>query len=161
MDSISKLKNLYELKEKGVITQAEYEEYSKTLLLQKQGDVGTLVPQKRGTMDNRKVVYLKSRNIYVLLACMLGPLGIHNFYIGRNKRGIWQIVCLFLSWLVIPYIALTIWIFVDMLTVKTDAANEDMVPLNGWGLFLIIGQVCVFAFFGFLLIGAVFSAFAA
>lgn len=157
MDSISKLKNLYELKEKGVISQAEYEEQSKTLLLQKEGSAYSEVPQKSGTLKDRQVVYIKSRNVYILLACMLGIFGIHNFYIGRNSRGIWQIICLLTSWLILPLIVLTVWLFVDMLTIKTDGADEPLTRLNIWGLLLIIYQSWIFILTGLLLVGAAFA----
>ena len=132
MNSLSNLSKLYELKTKGVITEAEYEEQKKRILENPNVDYSTSSLQSK--------TYIRSRNIYILLAYFLGAFGVHNFYAGRTARGIGQIVCLLFFWLIIPIFALFVWIFIDMLTIKTDGTNQDMIPLNGWGILLICLQ---------------------
>lgn len=67
-------------------------------------------------------VYPKSRVAYILLGLFLGYLGIHNFYAGYAGRGIAQLlISLFIGWLIVPLVAVFIWIIVEICTVTTDA----------------------------------------
>ena len=69
----------------------------------------------------------KSRLVYILLALFLGGLGIHNFYAGRTNAGLCQLlITLFLGWLVVPAIAVFVWLIVDMCTVTTDGNGRRM-----------------------------------
>lgn len=64
----------------------------------------------------------KSRVAYVLLGIFLGGLGIHNFYAGYNGKAIAQLlVTLLLGWLVIPLVAVWIWVIVELIVVEQDA----------------------------------------
>lgn len=81
----------------------------------------------------------KSRNIYLLLACFLGYFGIHNFYIERFQRGLVQLI---LSIVGITLPVVWVWILIDMLTVKTDAREKLLSPINIWGTLAIILFVC-------------------
>lgn len=67
-------------------------------------------------------VYPKSRVAYILLGLFLGGLGIHNFYAGYAGRGIAQLlISLFIGWLIIPLIAVGIWVLIEICTVTADA----------------------------------------
>jgi len=69
----------------------------------------------------------KSRLVYILLALLVGGLGIHNFYAGRTNAGLCQLlITLFLGWLVIPAIAVFVWLIVDICTVTTDGSGMKM-----------------------------------
>lgn len=69
----------------------------------------------------------KSRVIYILLAFFLGMFGVHNFYAGRNKQGVIQLLLTCLTfWLVVPLIAVWIWTVVEMITVERDARGFPM-----------------------------------
>jgi len=69
----------------------------------------------------------KSRLAYILLALFLGGFGIHNFYAGRTTQGVVQLLlAIFTGWLVIPLLALGIWIIVEICTVDTDASGTKM-----------------------------------
>ncbi len=70
----------------------------------------------------------KSRLAYILLAFFLGGLGIHNFYAGYTGKGIAQLLLVLLTgWLVIPAIAVLIWILVEICTVTKDAKGVPFV----------------------------------
>ncbi len=133
MDALTELNKLYELKEKGILTEEEYNEQKKRILanpndFEQNPSPVTASPEK-------------SRNIYILIAFFLGCFGIHNFYIGRKTRGILQLILCLLFFLVVPLVILWIWIVIDMLTVKTEGNGRLMTPINGWGIFLIILQL--------------------
>lgn len=63
----------------------------------------------------------KSRSQYILLACLFGGFGVHNFYAGRTGCGIAQLlITVFTFWLVIPLIAVGIWVLIEICSVTTD-----------------------------------------
>ena len=68
----------------------------------------------------------KSKVAFVLLGVLLGSLGIHNFYIGRTKQGVIQLLITVLSAGMLS-IASWIWAIVDICTVNVDANG---VPLS-------------------------------
>lgn len=64
----------------------------------------------------------KSRTAYILLGIFLGTLGIHNFFAGYTGRGIAQLLTsVLIGWLIIPLLAVWIWVLVEICTVTTDA----------------------------------------
>jgi TM2 domain-containing membrane protein YozV/DNA-directed RNA polymerase subunit RPC12/RpoP len=83
------------------------------------------------TQPQQQQVYAqsaKSRIVYILLAFFLGGLGIHNFYAGYTGRGITQLlITVLLAWLVIPAIAVGIWVIIEMIVIRKDASG---VPFN-------------------------------
>ena len=63
----------------------------------------------------------KIRVAYIILALLFGALGIHNFYAGRVGCGIAQLlITLFIGWLILPLLAVGLWVFIEMLAVTTD-----------------------------------------
>ena len=68
----------------------------------------------------------KSKVAFVLLGVFFGSLGIHNFYIGRTKQGVIQLLITVLSAGMLS-IASWIWAIVDICTVNVDANG---VPLS-------------------------------
>lgn len=134
MDLQSALNNLYTLKHKGIITAEEYKEQKKRLLAHSNDSNDSNNPAIQPT---EIIPCDKSRNIYILLAFLLGSLGVHNFYAARIKRAIGQIVLLCLFFLIFPLFILAIWVFVDMLIIKTDGKGHLMTPINQWGIILI------------------------
>ena len=68
----------------------------------------------------------KSKVAFVLLGVFLGSLGIHNFYIGRTKQGVIQLLITILSAGMLS-LASWIWAIVDICTVNADANG---VPLS-------------------------------
>ena len=107
MDNITDLEKLADLKKKGVITDAEFEEQKKALLQ------NNLV----NAADTPK-----NRVVYILLALFLGSFGIHNFYAGYIGRGLAQLlITLLLFWLIVPLLAVWIWVIVEMIVIDKDA----------------------------------------
>ena len=68
----------------------------------------------------------KSKVAFVLLGVFLGSLGIHNFYVGRTKQGVIQLLITVLSMGMLSF-ASWIWAIVDICTVNADANG---VPLS-------------------------------
>lgn len=80
----------------------------------------------------------KKRSVYVVLAVLLGSLGIHNFYSGRTLFGVLQLIlCLVLAGITFV-LALSgvdvfnlacfvwIWAVIEALTVKKDGAGKEL-----------------------------------
>ena len=113
MNNIDNLAKLAELKEKGVISESEFNQ-------QKENILKNLDTQSSGTP--------KSRLAYILLALFFGGLGIHNFYAGYTGKGITQLLlCVLLFWLVIPLIIVGLWVLIEIITVTKDAKG---IPFN-------------------------------
>lgn len=69
----------------------------------------------------------KSRGIYIILGLFFGLLGIHNFYAGYHGKGAVQlIITILLGWIYIGIVITGIWVIVDLVTVKKDAAGNQM-----------------------------------
>ena len=68
----------------------------------------------------------KSKVAFVLLGVFLGSLGIHNFYIGRTKQGVIQLLITVLSAGMLSIVS-WIWAIVDICNVNADANG---VPLS-------------------------------
>lgn len=68
----------------------------------------------------------KSRVSYVILALLLGALGIHNFYAGYTGKGIAQLCITLISFGVLAFVS-AIWALVEAITVTQDASG---VPFN-------------------------------
>lgn len=63
-----------------------------------------------------------TRVAYVLLGIFLGAFGVHNFYAGFAGRGVAQLlITLFLGWLIIPLLAVGIWVLIEICTTTHDA----------------------------------------
>lgn len=71
---------------------------------------------------------MNNRIAYILLAIFFGALGIHNFYAGRFKQGIFQLILTALS--VVSFgitgIIAWIWAIYDAITVKTNGQNQAL-----------------------------------
>lgn len=67
----------------------------------------------------------KSRLVFILLAVFLGGLGVHNFYAGRFKYGIAQIVVTCLSF-GIGAVPVYIWACCEAALVEKDAKGRKM-----------------------------------
>ena len=73
-----------------------------------------------------QVVASKSRTAYVLLGLFLGGLGIHNFYAGYAGRGVAQLlITMFAGWMGFPWIAVMVWVLVEICTVTHDAQGNQ------------------------------------
>jgi TM2 domain-containing membrane protein YozV len=71
--------------------------------------------------------YPKSRLAYVVLALLVGGLGIHNFYAGYVGRGLVQLaVLLTMGWLIVPVVVLWVVAIIEACTVDADAYGVPM-----------------------------------
>ena len=108
MADINDLEKLAELKKKGIISDEEFVQQKGAIL--KAG----ANPQVNGEQ--------KERIVYILLGIFLGGFGIHNFYAGYTGKGVAQLlITLFLFWLVIPLLAVFVWVLIEIITVTKDA----------------------------------------
>ncbi len=125
MDMTTELEKLADLKEKGVITDAEFEMQKKLLLEH---------AEQLANSDQ------KSASIYALLGLLFGGLGIHNFYAGYWKRAFSQLILSFLGVFTSGIInfGVYIWILVEIFRVRKDAKGVPMKPMSGGCLVAII-----------------------
>lgn len=83
----------------------------------------------------------KSKVIAIVLAFFLGFLGVHNYYLGYNKIGLFQlalyVVSIFTVWFIIGgvgLLALGIWLIVDMIQIGVGSGRYSTdvhgVPLS-------------------------------
>jgi TM2 domain-containing membrane protein YozV len=72
------------------------------------------------------VTLAKSRGTYIVLGLLLGALGIHNFYIGRNGVAVAQLVITLLSpcLVFVPLIAVYIWVIAELIAIKRDGKGH-------------------------------------
>lgn len=90
---------------------------------------------------------------YVLLAYFLGALGIHNFYAGRWKRGLFQLL---LTFTLIGYPIARLWSIINIFTIHTDSRAKEMQPCKVLKYMLgILGLVWYFATLFVLIIGGI------
>lgn len=72
----------------------------------------------------------KSRLVALLLWFFFGGFGAHRFYMGRTGSAVAMIICLFLSWLIIPGIVLLIWLVVDLAQILINERFDDQVDMH-------------------------------
>lgn len=77
--------------------------------------------EKATTVPSGVEAERKSRIAYVLLGIFLGGFGIHNFYAGRPNRALGQLLTTLLAgWLILPLIAVWVWVLCDVCAITTD-----------------------------------------
>jgi len=110
MTKLDDLVKLQFLREKGIITEAEFEKEKEKLLI------------RLKIRDSRK-----SQLVYVLLAFLFGIFGIHNFYLRRWKQGLGQLLLTTLT-LSLGIIITALWTIINILTTHTDGRGNQMEP---------------------------------
>ncbi|MBE6358117.1 MAG: NINE protein [Lentisphaerae bacterium] len=84
-----------------------------------------IVPAGNNFSSAAGAVAPKQRITYILLGIFLGGLGIHNFYAGYSGRGVAQLlISLLVGWLVLPLVAVWIWVIIEVCTVDKDAEGN-------------------------------------
>ena len=70
----------------------------------------------------------KTRVAYILLGIFLGLFGAHNFYAGYHGRAIAQLLITLLIgwWLILPLMAVGIWVIIEVITVNRDSDGAQM-----------------------------------
>jgi TM2 domain-containing membrane protein YozV len=80
------------------------------------------------TLGVTTVSAAKSRTTYILLGLFLGGIGIHNFYAGYTSKAVAQLLITLLTfWLILPLIAVGVWVIVEIATVKADSQGITFV----------------------------------
>lgn len=77
----------------------------------------------------------KSKLVAGLLGIFLGGFGIHNFYLGFNKKALIQLLCSTVGGIVtcgLATIGISIWGFVEGILILTGSIDEDSngIPLK-------------------------------
>ncbi|MGN0919958.1 MAG: NINE protein [Alphaproteobacteria bacterium] len=109
MQNLESIEKLYELKEKGAISEEEFLQQKTKLLQQTNGG--------------------KNQLAYCLLAFFFGIFGIHNFYVGRWKRGLTQLLITLLTFF-IGVIITHLWAIINIFTIHTDAKGNEFEICN-------------------------------
>ena len=124
MDKYADLEKLADLKQKGIITDQEFEKQKEALL-------------KVEEPQTKPATQPKSRLIYILLALFLGGFGVHNFYAGYTGKGVAQLL------LTIPFGILIFPLFGNKIIELIKYVNffffsHEKNPLNPFTNYLII-----------------------
>lgn len=83
--------------------------------------VATDLGMAQSRVREAPVVSSRSRALYIVLGFFLGGFGIHNFYAGRTKQGMTQLLLVvFFFWLILPLVIVGIWALIDICTVTED-----------------------------------------
>jgi len=116
------LEKLNEMKEQGLISQEVFD--------RQKADFLNGLDQPQGER--------KSQAIYVLLAIFFGMFGAHNFYAGRWKRGLAQLLITLLSSFSLFFISFVLAI-INIYTIHTDKKGVEFKPCPKlkWFLWLI------------------------
>ena len=69
---------------------------------------------------------LKSKFVAVVLALLLGPLGIHNFYLGRNAIAICQLLISICTCGWGAFFVILPWIFVEAIMIFTGSLKDGL-----------------------------------
>lgn len=130
------LKDLSQLKARGIINEAEFERRKKLLYQQAMRRADRLRTAKSGV-------------IYILLAAFLGALGLHNFYAKRPIRGFIQLILTLISWLFmfLPLLFVCLWIYLEIMFTSRDGRGQPFCgsPAVIWLLRLGLSIYLVFA----------------
>ena len=122
MQEIENIEHLYELYQKGILKKSEFKTKKAEII----GNFGNRTDQK-------------FQLVYVIYAVLFGWFGVHNFYIGRKKRGWAQLTpffflllgilnFLFLIPALIGFLIVGIWALCDIWLVRTDGRNIPLKP---------------------------------
>ncbi|WP_082814766.1 TM2 domain-containing protein [Collimonas fungivorans] len=75
----------------------------------------------------------KRRWIYIVLALLIGAIGIHNFYAGYVGRGLAQILTTVLMMLAafifkfpVSFVLVSIWVLIEIFAVTKDSAGDRL-----------------------------------
>ena len=114
MADLNELEKLNELKNKGIISQEEFDAQKAKIL----------------SSLNQPSAGGKSQVAYCVLALFLGSWGIHNFYAGRWKRGLTQLILTLSSFLTlfIGNIISILWSTINIFTIHTDGKGKEFQP---------------------------------
>ena len=127
---------LQELKDKGQISEAEFEQQKRRLA--------------NKILRREDKIYAKSGIVYIILAFFFGAIGVHNFYAKYWKRAFAQLVLSLIApyMLYVPLLFTSFWAMLELLLVNK---GPDGVLFKGnrkviWGLRIAAILVLVLAY---------------
>lgn len=140
---VKKLEKLNELREKGVITQDEFNEEI--------------------LFDNNLGNKQKKQSVFLWLAFFLGFIGIHNFYVGQKRNGIIKLLVYLLyscidaekvweaSLCGITFgLPVYIWIIIEMFNTNKTSSGADLIPTTKIFRNTLAGIYCGLVAIGYL-----------
>ncbi len=142
MSNIDDLEELHNLKEKGIISEQEFDEKKAALL------ENTVSENETGEKD---------QTVYCVLALFLGSFGIHNFYAGRWKSGLAQLLLTIPGFILCLNLVSSIWSTINIFITHTDGKGKEFDPNPTakivCGIFAIICSVFWFVLYSVLIVG--------
>lgn len=135
MNDIINAEKLAELRDKGIISEAEFDEQKRILFAKALKESGQRSNPKSGV-------------VYILLAWFLGTIGIHNFYAGYVGRGAVQLILTLTSplFMFLPLIVTALWAFAELLFQNKSRNGERFSGRRGIIRGLRAAAVLWFAF---------------
>lgn len=139
------LEKLAELRDRGIIDEATFEEQKRTIFAKAMRETGEHGNPKSGI-------------VYILLAWFLGTIGIHNFYAGYVVRASVQLLLTLFSpmFLFVPLIVTALWAFAELLFQNKSRGGRRF---GGRRIIIRLLRLASIVWFGFAVYSAVFVQF--
>lgn len=139
------LEKLAELRDRGIIDEATFEEQKRTIFAKAMRETGEHGNPKSGI-------------VYILLAWFLGTIGIHNFYAGYVVRASVQLLLTLFSpmFLFVPLIVTALWAFAELLFQNKSRGGRRF---GGSRIIIRLLRLASIVWFGFAVYSAVFVQF--
>lgn len=139
------LEKLAELRDRGIIDEATFEEQKRTIFAKAMWETGEHGNPKSGI-------------VYILLAWFLGTIGIHNFYAGYVVRASVQLLLTLFSpmFLFVPLIVTALWAFAELLFQNKSRGGRRF---GGSRIIIRLLRLASIVWFGFAVYSAVFFQF--
>lgn len=139
------LEKLAELRDRGIIDEATFEEQKRTIFAKAMRETGEHGNPKSGI-------------VYILLAWFLGTIGIHNFYAGYVVRASVQLLLTLFSpmFLFVPLIVTALWAFAELLFQNKSRGGRRF---GGSRIIIRLLRLASIVWFGFAVYSVVFVQF--
>lgn len=139
------LEKLAELRDRGIIDEATFEEQKRTIFAKAMRETGEHGNPKSGI-------------VYILLAWFLGTIGIHNFYAGYVVRASVQLLLTLFSpmFLFVPLIVTALWAFAELLFQNKSRGGRRF---GGSRIIIRLLRLASIVWFGFAVYSAAFVQF--
>ena len=130
------LNKLNELKEKGILTEEEFQKEKEKILNSNETattqqsqpytyqDLSTNSTQNTEQSTSNNATPQKSKLVAGLLGIFLGAFGVHNFYLGFNNKAVAQLLITILSCGLLSVVS-GIWGLVEGILILTGEKNTD------------------------------------
>lgn len=82
-------------------------------------------PRSNAGSDTVQTLSSQSRLVFILMGLFLGTLGVHNFYIGRTKQGIIQLLITLVSGGTLALVSFC-WAIFDICVITRDSKGQRL-----------------------------------